>query len=200
MSTMETETANPMTVAIPASLPPCLKDSGIMVLLSIMRMDPPAKALYYNDSSEWIITLFKKFVHIVTLTCNLHNQVVLSEHDYPKHFRRTHPVRRGIPCLLCIHEWRHWVAVVKEERGRFILLDSEERAVLTIVSSEELSRLWAYHPRDEARRNGNGTVYDLHPLVPRFRVRLRGRFSISRARFLRRPENRELARRVGRIP
>jgi hypothetical protein len=104
-------------------------------------------------------------------------------------------LRRGIPCLICIHQWRHWVAVVKEERGRFILLDSEQRAVLTIVSSEELSRLWVYHEKEEAGDNGSGTLYDLHPLVPRFRVRLRARFSISRARFLRRPENRELARR-----
>ncbi len=104
-------------------------------------------------------------------------------------------LRRGIPCLLCIHQWRHWVAVVKEERGRFILLDSEERAVLTIVTYEELSRLWVYRQKDEVRKNGEDTLYDLHPLVPRFRVLLRGRFSISRARFLRRPENRELARR-----
>jgi len=115
----------------------------------------------------------------------------------PDHARRAlvRQLRRGIPCLLCIHQWRHWVAVVKEERGRFILLDSGKRAVLTIVSSEELSRLWVYHQKDEARRNGNGAVYDLHPLVPRFRARVRARFSISRARFLRRPENRELARR-----
>jgi len=117
-------------------------------------------------------------------------------HSDPDRARRAlvRQLRRGIPCLLCIHQWRHWVAVVKEERGRFILLDSEEKAVLTIVSSEELSRLWGYHQKDEVSRNGNGSLYDLHPLVPRFRVRLRARFSISRARFLRRPENRGLAR------
>lgn len=118
-------------------------------------------------------------------------------HSDPDRARRAlvRQLRRGIPCLLCIHQWRHWVAVVKEERGRFILLDSEERAVLTIVSFEELSRLWVYRQKEAGSRNGDGTLYDLHPLVPRFRVRLRARFSISRARFLRRPENRELARR-----
>ncbi len=103
-------------------------------------------------------------------------------------------LRRGIPCLLCIHQWRHWVAVVKEERGRFILLDSEKRAVLTIVSGEELSRLWVYTRKRDERSRENETLYDLHPLVPRFRVHVRGRFSVSRARFLRRPENRDLAR------
>jgi hypothetical protein len=103
-------------------------------------------------------------------------------------------LRRGIPCLVCIHQWKHWVAVVKEERGQFILLDSEDAAVLTIVTWSQLRDLWAYHAPTQRRSDQADGVYDLYPLAPRFRVQLKARFSLARARFLRRPENRDLAR------
>jgi Peptidase C39 family len=103
-------------------------------------------------------------------------------------------LRRGIPCLICVYNWNHWVTVVKEERGKFILLDSEDGSVLTIVSWGELARNWVYHRRKKEIDDASpADVYDIHPLTPRFRVRSRARFSVARARFLRRPENRELA-------
>jgi len=103
-------------------------------------------------------------------------------------------LRRGIPCLICVHRWSHWVTVVKEERGKFILLDSEDKSVLTIVNWSELARSWVYRRRrSEIDDDTPPPVYDMHPLLPKFRVRLRARFSVARARFLRRPENRDLA-------
>ncbi len=103
-------------------------------------------------------------------------------------------LHRGIPCLICVHHWRHWVAIVKEQRGRFILLDSEDDAVLTIVTWRQLSQMWVYHAKGRGIRTPADTIFDLYAVVPRFRVQLRARFSLSRARFLRRPENRQLAR------
>lgn len=102
-------------------------------------------------------------------------------------------LRQGRPCLVCVHQWRHWVAVVKEERGRFILLDSEDAAVLTIVTWNELKRLWVYHPRVGTDTDEENTWFDLYCLIPRFRVQMRAKFSLARARYLRRPENRDLA-------
>jgi hypothetical protein len=103
-------------------------------------------------------------------------------------------LRRGLPCLVCVYNWNHWVTVVKEERGKFILLDSEDSSVLTIVSWNELAKNWVYQRRKREIDDGSpATVYDLHPLHPSFRARSRARFSVARARFLRRPENRELA-------
>lgn len=102
-------------------------------------------------------------------------------------------LRNGDPCLICVHEWKHWVAVVKEERGKFILLDSEDAAVLTIVGWDELRTMWGYSLSDEQEPDQAECLYDLYPLAPRFRVQLRAKFSLARARFLRRPENRGLA-------
>jgi hypothetical protein len=102
-------------------------------------------------------------------------------------------LRNGIPCLICVHQWKHWVAVVKEEKGKFLLLDSEEAAVLTIVSWKQLKAMWEFPMDNEDEPPQEETLYDLYPLSPRFRVQVRANFSLSRARYLRRPENRELA-------
>jgi hypothetical protein len=102
-------------------------------------------------------------------------------------------LRRGHPCLICVKEWDHWVTVVKAEAGKFIVLDSERAAVLTIYSWPQLRRAWAYHERDGRDRGLDDTIYDLFPVVPRERVSARARFSLARARYLRKPEHRRLA-------
>jgi hypothetical protein len=100
-------------------------------------------------------------------------------------------LRQGLPCLLCISEWSHWIAVVKEEKGNFILLDSYDEAVLVILTWKQLRSRWVYHLDEDG---GTRTLYDLHPVIPLFRVQTRARVSLARARFLRRPENRDFAR------
>jgi hypothetical protein len=113
----------------------------------------------------------------------------------PRDARRelTSYLRDGKPCLICVHQWKHWVAVVREERGKFILLDSEDAAVLTIVDWRELRHMWGFRSKEPGEPKRAEILYDLYPLVPRFRVQIRASFSIARARFLRRPENRGLA-------
>jgi hypothetical protein len=102
-------------------------------------------------------------------------------------------LRRGIPSLVCVHEWNHWITIVKAEQGMFIILDSRDKAVLQIMTWNQLKNIWVYHERDENDRQHWETIYDLHPIVPRFRVTTKAKFSIARAKFLRRPENRLLA-------
>ena len=71
--------------------------------------------------------------------------------------------------LLCVDDWSHWLTAVKFEQGKFILLDSRNPKVLTIASWPQLRRLWVYH--DEDHDGTEVTLYDLHPVVPRFRRR-----------------------------
>jgi hypothetical protein len=103
-------------------------------------------------------------------------------------------LKRGLPSLLCIYEWNHWVTVVKSEGGKFILLDSRDDAVLTIVTWGELKSRWVYHEQDEYDKQHWENIYDLHPVIPRARVQTKAKFSVARARYLRRTENRGLAR------
>ncbi|OGU19152.1 MAG: hypothetical protein A2059_00085 [Ignavibacteria bacterium GWA2_55_25] len=103
-------------------------------------------------------------------------------------------LRHGYPTLLCMYEWSHWVTVVKAERGKFILMDSRDKAVLTILSWKELKRHWVYHEEDELDRRAIQTIYDFHPVVPHFRVQTKAKFSLARANYLRRPTNRTFSR------
>ncbi|MBI4418267.1 MAG: hypothetical protein HY563_05785 [Ignavibacteriales bacterium] len=121
--------------------------------------------------------------------------LMIRRHD-PERARRElmSYLRRGIPSLLCVYEWEHWVTVVKAEAGKFILLDSKDKAVLTILSWPQLRGNWVYHERDEHDRRHVETIYDFHPIVPRFRVQTKAKFSIARAKYLRRRENRRLSR------
>ena len=102
-------------------------------------------------------------------------------------------LRRGLPVLLCVDEWGHWLTVVKHEQSRFILLDSREPKVVTIATWTELRRTWAYHETDDYDEYTGRTLYDLHPVVPRFRPRTQAQFSLARARLLRRQSKRLLA-------
>ena len=103
-------------------------------------------------------------------------------------------LRRGIPALLCIDNWDHWITVVKAEEGRFILLDSREKAVLTILTWGELRRRWVHREQDQVDKKHWERIYDIHPVLPKFRVQTKARFSIARAQYLRRPENARLSR------
>ena len=115
------------------------------------------------------------------------HQPELARRDLLQHLGRGHPV------LLCIREWAHWVTVVKAESGKFIVLDSEDARVLTIYSWGQLQRVWPYHERDDGVGGDPATLFDLCPVIPRARVRTHARFSLARARFLRRPAHRHLA-------
>lgn len=105
-------------------------------------------------------------------------------------------LKRGIPVLLCVDEWSHWLTVVKHESGKFIMLDSRVPTVVDIQSWDRLRRHWVFHDEDYELEDGDvRTVYDLHPVVPRFKPSSKAQFSLARARALRRPNNRRLAER-----
>ncbi|HCA78215.1 MAG TPA: hypothetical protein DEP53_00625 [Bacteroidetes bacterium] len=101
---------------------------------------------------------------------------------------------RGIPVLLCVQEWSHWVTAVKMEQGKFIILDSRKKSVLTIHTWRELKKEWIFHERDDRDKTAVQTILDFHPVVPRFRVPTKAKFSLARAKFLLKPSNRGFSR------
>ena len=54
--------------------------------------------------------------------------------------------------------------------------------------------MWGFSTRNGRASSEHDVLYDLYPLKPHFRAQVRANFSLSRARYLRRHENRELAR------
>ncbi len=113
----------------------------------------------------------------------------------PLHARREllFTLKKGWPALLCVDGWSHWITVVSAEKGRFIYLDSSKAPVVCVATWRQLKRRWVYKELDEGDPLLVETMYDLHPVVPRFRAKTRARFSLERARYLRRPENHSFA-------
>jgi hypothetical protein len=102
-------------------------------------------------------------------------------------------LKKGYPTLLCVNGWSHWITAVNAERGRFVVLDSQRDPVVCVNSWSELKNRWDYPTTDKEDSECVEHLFDLHILVPKFHVRTKAKFSIARARYLRRAENRFFA-------
>jgi hypothetical protein len=101
-------------------------------------------------------------------------------------------LRRGVPVLLSVDDWEHWIAVVRRQRDSFVVIDSNLDPVLEVLSWAQLHRRWRYEDSD-FDEDDPPSLYDMFPVKPRFSVALKADFSVARVRFLRRPENQGLA-------
>jgi hypothetical protein len=102
-------------------------------------------------------------------------------------------IRKNRPCVICVDQWNHWITVVNGERGRdgrYVIIDSKSAPVVNVLTWPQLRRRWGYLDRDSEDER---PIFDLHPIIPKFRVRTKAKFSIQRARYLRRPENADFA-------
>ena len=95
--------------------------------------------------------------------------------------------------LLCVDEWTHWVTVLRAEDRRFVVVDSNADPLLSLRTWPQLRNWWRYHDTDYVKDNPP-VLYDLMAVAPRFRTTVKADFSVERVKFLRRPENRRLAR------
>lgn len=93
-----------------------------------------------------------------------------------------HQLGDGHPVLACVDEWQHWLVIAAQEGDRFVVLDSAEPAVFSIVEWSELRERWAF---PIAADGGTRPVFDLNPLKPRHRRRQwRARITEPRVRYL----------------
>lgn len=100
---------------------------------------------------------------------------------------------RGEPVLTCVDDWEHWIVVVHHEKGRFVAIDSREMPVVVVMTWKELARRWVYVDAEGEDEKPGTEIYDMFPVRPRAARKLRARFSVARARMLRRPENRDVS-------
>jgi hypothetical protein len=95
--------------------------------------------------------------------------------------------------LLCVDDWEHWITVVGAEKGKFISIDSREAPVVLVDTWLMLKKRWVFREADSDDPTQEKRLYDLHVVVPRFRMKTTARLSLERARYLRRHENRAFA-------
>src|SRR5678815_200929 len=102
-------------------------------------------------------------------------------------------LREQTPVLLCVDEWTHWITVLRAEGSRFVIVDSNDDPLLSLYTWPQLRNWWKYHDVDYSKSDPP-VLYDLMAVTPRFRTTVKADFSVERVKFLRRPENRRLAR------
>lgn len=102
-------------------------------------------------------------------------------------------LREQTPVLLCVDKWEHWITVVRSDDRRFVVIDSTSEPVMNILTWAQLRARWRYFDVDHDKVNPP-VLYDLMAVVPRFRTTVKADFSVERVKFLRRPENVQLAR------
>jgi hypothetical protein len=114
--------------------------------------------------------------------------------SHPNEARRilTAQLARGVPTLMCVDQWDHWIAVVGGDGERFAILDSAVPAVASMLEWEKLATRWGY--REPAADGPRHALYDLHPLLPRGAAPGRARLGADAATVLARPERANLVR------
>lgn len=125
------------------------------------------------------------------LECDLVLERRRNEEDARKQLVKL--LREQTPVLLCVDRWEHWITVVRSEDRRFVIIDSSTEPLMSVLTWAQLRNRWRYHDIEHDKVNPP-VLYDLMAVVPRFRSAIKADFSVERVKFLRRPENKQLAR------
>ena len=97
-------------------------------------------------------------------------------------------IKRGYPCILSVDNWEHWITVINEQRGKFIVVDSALDKVIVIYSHIQLARRWKYID-DET----GDISYDGYALISNSKSATHAKFSLEKARYVMRDRNKALA-------
>ncbi len=87
-------------------------------------------------------------------------------------------LKKGLPAILCVDKWGHWITVVKHEGDKYICVDSGERKVIILLSELELLRRWKFMGEDKT------PTYSWFILKPWFKTRTKARINIAIAKQL----------------
>lgn len=115
-----------------------------------------------------------------------------------KYFRRetTHEavkalsyhLKQGLPCILSVDDWEHWITVITEQRNKFIVVDSALEKVIVIYTPVQLLKRWKYV--DES----GFTSYDGYALTSKDKHNTKAHFSLEKAKYVMRDRNKQLAK------
>ncbi len=115
-----------------------------------------------------------------------------------KYFRRETPeeavkalsyhLKEGLPCILSVDDWEHWITVITEQKNKFIVVDSALEKVIILYTPKQLLKRWKYV--DES----GFTSYDGYALTSKDKNNTKAHFSLEKARYVMRDRNKQLAK------
>ena len=111
-----------------------------------------------------------------------------------KYFRRETPdeaikvlsshLKQGLPCILSVDSWEHWLTVITEQQKKFIVVDSALDKVIVIYTAKQLAKRWKYYDEE------TGDIsYDGYALSSKDKPRTKAHFSLAKARYVMRDRN-----------
>ncbi|HEX9739361.1 MAG TPA: hypothetical protein VGA29_01190 [Ignavibacteriaceae bacterium] len=98
-------------------------------------------------------------------------------------------IKRGYPCILSVDNWEHWITVINEQRGKFIVVDSALDKVIVIYSQMQLVRRWKFIDDETGEIS-----YDGYALISNTKSTTKAQFSLEKAKYVMRDRNIGLAR------
>ena len=97
-------------------------------------------------------------------------------------------LKKGLPCILSVDKWEHWLTVINWQQGKFILIDSSKDKVINIYSAKQLISRWKFIDPDNEFKS-----FDGYALIPNFKIRTRAKFTLAKARYVMQKKNSEFA-------
>ena len=98
-------------------------------------------------------------------------------------------LKKGIPCVLSVNSWEHWMTVINYTKGKYVFIDSENEKVIGIKTPAQLTRYWKYADKYE-----NIISYDGYAIVPKFRMYTKAKFTPEKAKQIMYKKNEKLAK------
>ncbi|HEX2961651.1 MAG TPA: cysteine peptidase family C39 domain-containing protein [Ignavibacteriales bacterium] len=97
-------------------------------------------------------------------------------------------LKKGLPCILSVNNWGHWLTVLGYQKERYIIVDSGLERVIAIMTPKQLLRKWKYVDEEGC------PSYDGYSLLPQFKVATKALFTLEKARHVMYKKNENLAK------
>jgi hypothetical protein len=97
-------------------------------------------------------------------------------------------LKKRIPCILSVNNWEHWLTVITYSAGKYVIVDSGQDHVVSVLNAKQLLRKWRYKDSDEGYIS-----YDGYAVIPKNKVYTRAKFTVAKAKELMFERNKDLA-------
>ena len=74
-------------------------------------------------------------------------------------------VQNGQPCILCVDDWMHWVAVAGANRNGIALFDPRALEVAALIKPPALRRRWAHFKKEDGEEDPHYFFIAVRPRV-----------------------------------
>ncbi len=97
-------------------------------------------------------------------------------------------LKQGLPCILSVNNWEHWLTVINYQKEKFVVVDSGLEKVVVIYTPYQLLKRWKFIDDESGY-----TSYDGYAVTPKFKITTKAHFSLDKARKVMQKRNKDLA-------